>query len=53
MDPFMELQAHLRADEQLLWRGFPDQRVWFAPADAFFIPFGIMWCAFAMAKGTR
>ena len=26
----------------------PDQRVWFAPADAFLIPFSIMWCAFAV-----
>jgi len=42
----MELQAHLRADEQLLWHGAPDQRVWLAPADAFLIPFSIMWCAF-------
>lgn len=44
----MELQTHLRADEQLLWYGVPDQRVWFAPADAFLIPFSIFWCAFAI-----
>ena len=44
----MELQTHLRADEQLLWHGVPDQRVLFAPADAFLIPFSIMWCAFAV-----
>lgn len=44
----MELQANLRADEQLLWHGVPDQRVWFAPADAFLIPFSFMWCAFAV-----
>ena len=48
MDPFTELQAHLRADEQLLWHGVPDQRVWFAPVDAFLIPFSLMWCAFAV-----
>ena len=48
MDPVMELQAHLRADEQLLWYGVPDQRVRLAPADAFLIPFSIMWCAFAV-----
>jgi hypothetical protein len=48
MDPFMELQSHLRADEQLLWHGVPDQRVWFTPADAFLVPFSIIWCAFAI-----
>jgi hypothetical protein len=48
MDPFIGLQAHLRADEQLLWHGVPDQRVWLAPADAFLIPFSVMWCAFAV-----
>jgi len=48
MDPLVELQTHLRADEQLLWHGVPDQRVWLAPADTFLIPFSIMWCAFAV-----
>jgi hypothetical protein len=48
MDAFLELQTHLRADEQLLWHGVPDQRVWLTPADAFLIPFSIMWCAFAI-----
>lgn len=48
MDPFTGLQANLRAGEQLLWHGVPDQRVWLAPADAFLIPLSIMWCAFAM-----
>jgi hypothetical protein len=48
MDPYMVLQAHLRADEQLLWHGAPDERVWFAPADAFLVPFSVLWCAFAI-----
>jgi hypothetical protein len=48
MDPVMELQGRLRSGEQLLWYGGPDPRVWFAPADAFLIPFSIMWCAFAV-----
>jgi hypothetical protein len=45
MDAFTELQAHLRADEQLLWHGVPDRRVWFAPPDAFWIPVSTIWCA--------
>jgi len=48
VDPVMELQGHLRSDEQLLWHGVPDPRVWLGPADAFLIPFSVMWCAFAV-----
>lgn len=44
----MALQAHLRTDEELLWHGVPDPRVWFVPADVFLIPFSVMWCAFAI-----
>jgi hypothetical protein len=47
MDP-LGLQTHLRPDEQLLWYGAPDPRVWFAPVDAFLVPFGILWCSFVM-----
>ena len=45
-DPAAQLQAHLRSDERLLWCGVPDPRVWLMPADAFLIPFSILWCAF-------
>jgi hypothetical protein len=44
----MALQSNLRDNEQLLWYGVPDQRVWFAPADTFLIPFSILWCGFAI-----
>jgi len=47
-DQLMALQAQLRDNEQLLWHGVPDTRVWFAPADAYLIPFSIAWCAFAI-----
>jgi Protein of unknown function (DUF998) len=30
----MELKGHLRSDEQLLWHGVPDPRVWLGPAVA-------------------
>jgi hypothetical protein len=49
MDPMGQLRQYLRADEQLLWSGTPDASVWFAPQDAFAIPFSIAWCAFAIA----
>lgn len=48
VDPFPDLQAHLRAGEQLLWHGGPDQRAWFTPADAFLIPFSVFWSGFAV-----
>ena len=48
MDPAVRLQPHLRPDEQLLWYGVPDPRVWFAPADVFMVPVSIFWCAFAV-----
>jgi hypothetical protein len=48
MDAYMALQRYLRPGEDLLWAGRPDPRVWFAPADAFLVPFSILWCAFAI-----
>lgn len=48
MDPAARLQPQLRPDEQLLWCGAPEPRVWFAPADAYMIPVSIFWCAFAV-----
>lgn len=48
MDPLGQLQPYLRDDEQLLWYGTPDPRVWFTSADVFMVPFSILWCAFAI-----
>jgi hypothetical protein len=48
MDPAAQLQPYLRGGEQLLWSGQPDPRVWLTPADAFMIPFSILWAAFAI-----
>ena len=48
MDPLGQLQPYLRDDEQLLWYGAPDPRVWFTSADVFMVPFSILWCAFVI-----
>ncbi len=38
----------LRHGEQLRWVGQPDPRVRFTPADAFLVPFSLMWGGFAV-----
>jgi hypothetical protein len=38
----------LRQSEQLRWVGKPDPRVLFTPADAFLVPFSLMWGGFAV-----
>ncbi len=38
----------LRQSEQLRWVGKPDPRVHFTPADAFLVPFSLMWGGFAV-----
>lgn len=48
MDPVARITPILRTDEQLLWCGVPDPAVWFTPADAFLIPFSLMWGGFAI-----
>jgi hypothetical protein len=48
MDPTMPFQLDLRPDERLLWCGHPDPGVWFTPADAFMIPFSLLWTGFAI-----
>jgi hypothetical protein len=48
MDPYQQVQPYLRADEQLLWYGAPDPRLWFTPADAFRVPFSLLWCGFVI-----
>lgn len=45
-DPAAQLAPYLRPGERLLWSGRPDPDVRFAPADAFLVPFSVMWCGF-------
>ena len=47
-DPASQLAPYLRSGEELLWSGRPDPAVTFTPADAFLIPFTIMWGGFAL-----
>lgn len=48
VDPYL-LQRYLRPGERLLWSGRPDPAVTFTPADAFLIPFSVMWGGFAVS----
>ena len=43
-----ELRQHLDLDEHLLWTGKPKSGIIFRTADAFLIPFSILWCGFAI-----
>jgi hypothetical protein len=45
--PSAQLSPYLRSGELLLWTGRPDPAVRFTGADAYLIPFSIMWAAFA------
>ncbi|MEV8148419.1 hypothetical protein AB0O52_09720 [Arthrobacter sp. NPDC080073] len=47
-DPRSRLLPLLRQGEQLLWVGQPDPRVRFTPADAFLVPFSVLWGGFAV-----
>jgi hypothetical protein len=38
----------LRCGERVLWNGRPDPSVVFTRADAFFVPFSLLWCGFAI-----
>jgi len=44
-----QVRPYLRRDEQLLWHGTPDARVWFTSEDAFLIPFSLLWSGFAFS----
>jgi hypothetical protein len=47
-DPAAQVSSYLTPGEQLLWAGRPDPDVNFTAADAFVVPFSIMWCGFAV-----
>jgi hypothetical protein len=42
-----ELRGYLRPGEELIWQGAPAQSFTLAPADAFVIPFTVLWFSFA------
>ncbi|APX03947.1 hypothetical protein [Arthrobacter sp. QXT-31] len=47
-DPRSRILPLLRQGERLLWVGQPDPRVRFTGADAFLVPFSILWGGFAV-----
>ena len=47
-DEQVALQPQLLAGERILWTGHPDPRRLLAPADAFLIPFSLLWGGFAL-----
>lgn len=47
-DPRSRILPLLRQGEQLLWAGQPDPKVRFTGADAFLVPFSILWAGFAV-----
>lgn len=47
-DPRSRILPLLRRGEQLLWVGHPDPRVRFTGADAFLVPFSVLWGGFAV-----
>jgi hypothetical protein len=51
-DPRSRILPLLRQGEQLLWVGQPDPRVRFTGADAFLVPFSILWGGFAIVWET-
>ena len=42
------IQSQLTSGERLLWTGRPIQGIVFRAADAFMIPFSLLWCGFAI-----
>ena len=43
-----EIEKELGSGEKLLWSGRPRQGLRLRPADAFVIPFSLLWCGFAI-----
>jgi hypothetical protein len=41
-----ELRGYLRPGEELIWQGAPARSFTFTSADAFLVPFSILWCSF-------
>ena len=48
-DPSRQLAPYLRPGEQLLWSGRPDPHVIFTTADAYAIPFSLVWFGLALS----
>jgi len=46
--PSAQLTPYLRPGELLLWSGRPDPDVRFTGADAYLVPFSVMWAGFAV-----
>ena len=46
--PTTEIEKLLSSGERLLWSGRPRGGVRFRPADAFMVPFSLLWCGFAI-----
>jgi hypothetical protein len=42
------IRSQLSPEERLLWDGRPRQGIFFRPADAFMIPFSLLWGGFAL-----
>ncbi len=47
--PASEIERELSSGEKLLWSGRPGQGLRLRAADAFMIPFSLLWCGFAIS----
>ncbi len=47
-NPVSAIEQELSQGERLLWSGQPRRGIRLRPADAFVIPFSILWCGFAV-----